>query len=97
MGDVLQRRELKNKLKEERRVAEEAFQERERVRNEALEHARTVSHIYLVYQLLFRITKPRRTRDSLLLMTVKALPMRAKRRDVNSTKRASSASGIQKT
>lgn len=41
VGDVLQRRELKNKLKEERRVAEEAFQERERVRHEALEHART--------------------------------------------------------
>jgi hypothetical protein len=94
---VLQRRELKNKLKEERRVAEEAFQERERVRHEALEHARTVSHIYLLYQPLFRITKPKRMRDLRLLMTAKALLMRAKRRDVNSTKRASSASGIQKT
>jgi hypothetical protein len=96
-GDVVHRRELKNKLKEERRVAEEAFQERERVRNEALEHARTVSHIYLVCQRLFRITKPRRMRDLLLLKTAKALLMKAKRRDANSTKRASSASGIQKT
>ena len=42
-GDVVQRREHKNKLKEERRVAEEAFHERERIRSEALEHARTVS------------------------------------------------------
>ena len=41
----MHRRELKNKLKEERRIAEEAFQERERVRNEALEHARNVSGI----------------------------------------------------
>lgn len=39
-GDVVQRREHKNKLKEERRVAEDAFQERERVRGDALEHAR---------------------------------------------------------
>ncbi len=41
MGDVLHRRELKNKLKEERKVAEELFNERERNRHEALEHARS--------------------------------------------------------
>lgn len=43
VGDVLHRREVKNKLKEERKVAEELFNERERNRHEALEHARNVS------------------------------------------------------
>lgn len=42
------RREQKNKLKEERRVAEDAFQERERLRSEALEHARNVSYIVTI-------------------------------------------------
>jgi len=41
--DVIHRRELKNKLKEERKVAEEAANERERLRREACENARAVS------------------------------------------------------
>jgi hypothetical protein len=41
--DVVHRRELKNKLKEERKVAEEAANEREKTRREACEHARNVS------------------------------------------------------
>lgn len=47
-GDVVLRREQKNKLKEERRVAEDAFQERERLRSDALEHARNVSYIVTI-------------------------------------------------
>lgn len=42
--DVIHRREVKNKLKEERKVAEEAANERERNRREACEHARNVSY-----------------------------------------------------
>lgn len=41
--DVIHRRELKNKFKEERKVAEEAANEREKTRREACEHARNVS------------------------------------------------------
>ena len=40
VNDVIARREHKLKLKEERKIAEEAFAERERLRNEALEIAR---------------------------------------------------------
>lgn len=43
VNDVLHRRDNKSKLKEERKVAEEAFAERERLRNEALDNARGVS------------------------------------------------------
>ena len=41
--DVLARRDQKQKLKEERKLAEEAFAERERHRAEALEAAKIVS------------------------------------------------------
>ena len=41
--DVLSRRDQKQKLKEERKLAEEAFAERERLRAEALEAAKIVS------------------------------------------------------
>lgn len=41
--DVLARRDQKQKLKEERKLAEEAFAERERLRAEALEAAKLVS------------------------------------------------------
>lgn len=42
-SDVVARREQKDRLKEERRLAEEAFQERERLRAEALDIAKSVS------------------------------------------------------
>ena len=45
--DVVHRREHKNKLKEERKVAEEAANEREKNRREACDHARSVSYSYL--------------------------------------------------
>lgn len=41
--DVLARRDQKQKLKEDRKLAEEAFAERERLRAEALETAKLVS------------------------------------------------------
>ena len=41
--DVLSRRDMKQKLKEDRKLAEEAFAERERLRGEALEAAKVVS------------------------------------------------------
>lgn len=43
VSDVLSRRDNKQKLKEERKVAEEAFAERERQRNEALGIAKDVN------------------------------------------------------
>ena len=91
-GDVLHRREHKNKLKEERKVAEEAFHERERIRNEALEHARNVSNTtFIAY---FRITRPRRMRD-----WVRRRRPRAHRRRsaATSTRKTSCASGTPRT
>ena len=93
-GDVVQRREHKNKLKEERRVAEEAFHERERIRNEALEHARTVSFYLCLYK-NNRTTRPRRMRDSeRQMMALKG--MKERKRGENSMRRASSANGTLK-
>jgi hypothetical protein len=43
VADVLSRRDLKDRLKEERKLAEEAFAERERMRADALELAKNVS------------------------------------------------------
>jgi hypothetical protein len=45
--DVLARRDQKQKLKEERKLAEEAFAERERLRAEALEAAKIVRNPYV--------------------------------------------------
>jgi hypothetical protein len=47
-NDVNSRRELKTRLKEERRFAEEAFAERERMRSDALENAKAVRNNNLV-------------------------------------------------
>jgi len=41
--DVVARRDHKLKLKDDRKIAEEAFAERERLRNESLETAKSVS------------------------------------------------------
>lgn len=57
INDVISRREHKFKLKEERKVSEEAFAERERLRNEALEIAKAVSLLLFQLHLFFRSMK----------------------------------------
>ena len=56
--DIKSRRELKYKLKDERKVAEEAFAERERLRSEALFTAKAVSQMIVQ---LFRNMISRKT------------------------------------
>lgn len=60
VADVLSRRDHKMKLKDERRIAEDAFAERERLRNEALEAAKTVSSYHVLIKCRNTRTRSRR-------------------------------------
>lgn len=96
--DVIHRREHKNKLKEERKVAEEAANERERNRREACEHARNVSLIK--HNRNNRSTKPRKRSvwhpQRLKMPKAKKVPV-IRRRSVSSMRRYSSANGMLST
>ena len=95
--DVVHRRELKNKFKEERKVAEEAANERERNRREACEHARNVRSFIIIRT--FRSMKPRRRNVSHQLRA-KARARKepaTRKRSVSLTRKSSSANGMPNT
>ena len=95
--DVVHRRELKNKFKEERKVAEEAANERERNRREACEHARNVRIIH--FNRTFRSMKPRRRNGShqLRAKARARMELATRRRSVSLTRKSSSANGTLNT
>jgi hypothetical protein len=95
--DVVHRRELKNKFKEERKVAEEAANERERNRREACEHARNVQSFFI--NRTFRSMKPRR-KNAWHLLRAKARPRKVlatRKRSVSLMRKSSSANGTLST
>ena len=91
--DVVHRRELKNKFKEERKVAEEAANERERNRREACEHARNVRSFIIIRT--FRSMKPRRRNVSHQLRAKARArkELATRKRSVSLTRKSSSANG----